>query len=443
MPAHRNSTPSLRRHKPSRQGVVTLSGRDIYLGSWPEGQKKPPAEVRDAYDRAIAEWLANRRRLLAPEDQSVGLTVSELILSFWKYVERHYRHPGGEPTSEVGEFRHSLRPLRQLYGPTPAAGFGPLKLKAVRHKMVEADLCRTLLNRRVGRIVRMFKWAVSEELIPESVHRALQTVRGLEKGRGEARESEPVEPVADADVDAVLPFVLPPVRAMIQLQRLTGMRPAEARRMRACDLEVTATVWLYRPAHHKTQHRGKSRVVALGPKAQHCLRPFLRLRCPRCGVEDLPDRLGWREGCCAACHDRREEAGGTSPEPSPLPIIGEARYLFSPREAMANRRAEQRARRKTKVQPSQERRKKRKPKRQPGEFYGATAYDLAIYKGCDRAGVRRWHPHQLRHTHATEVRRLFGLEAAQVALGHSQANVTEVYAQRDLALAVRVAREIG
>ena len=49
---------------------------------------------------------------------------------------------------------------------------------------------------------------------------------------------------------------------------------------------------------------------------------------------------------------------------------------------------------------------------------------------CQAAALPHWHPHQLRHTHATEVRRRFGLEAAQVGVGHSQARVTEVYAER-------------
>src|SRR5262249_8851728 len=47
-----------------------------------------------------------------------------------------------------------------------------------------------------------------------------------------------------------------------------------------------------------------------------------------------------------------------------------------------------------------------------------------------RSFVSHWHPHQLRHSHGTEVRRRFGLEAAQAARGHAQAKVTEVYAQR-------------
>jgi site-specific recombinase XerC len=54
-----------------------------------------------------------------------------------------------------------------------------------------------------------------------------------------------------------------------------------------------------------------------------------------------------------------------------------------------------------------------------------------------------WAPKQLRHAAATEIRRQFGLEAAQVILGHSQANVTQVYAERDIARGIEVAREIG
>lgn len=55
----------------------------------------------------------------------------------------------------------------------------------------------------------------------------------------------------------------------------------------------------------------------------------------------------------------------------------------------------------------------------------------------------RWHPNQLRRLFATTVRRLYDLEAAQVLLGHGSANVTEIYAERNLALAAKVAGEIG
>ncbi|WP_417847300.1 hypothetical protein [Thalassoglobus sp.] len=55
-------------------------------------------------------------------------------------------------------------------------------------------------------------------------------------GRTEARETEPVKPVADEHVDAVLPHVAPQDAAMVQLQPLTGMRPREVVMLRATRL---------------------------------------------------------------------------------------------------------------------------------------------------------------------------------------------------------------
>jgi integrase len=413
--------------------VVTLDGQDHYLGPWPAEQRKPPAAAREAYDRLVAEWLANGRHLADAAADKPAVTVNEVILAFWRRAEAYYRREDGTATNELGEFRYTFRLLRELYGPTPAADLGPLKLKAVRQLMIAAGWCRNQVNKRTARIVRMYKWAVAEEMVPESTWRALTTVRGLEKGRTEARESEPVKPVSDADVEAVLPFLPPPVRAMVQLQRLTGARPGEVRLMRACDIDMTGAVWLYRPHSHKTKHRGKDRVIALGPRAQEIVKPFLKL--------DLQA------------------------------------YLFAPRDAVEALRAARRAARKTKVPPSQQDRRKRKPRRRPGDRYTAVAYDHAIYSACDKAfpppeplgrcegetlkawagrltaaereelarwrREHRWHAHQLRHAHATEVRRRFGLEAAQVALGHAQAQITEVYAERDLALAAKVAAEMG
>jgi hypothetical protein len=46
-------------------------------------------------------------------------------------------------------------------------------------------------------------------------------------------------------------------------------------------------------------------------------------------------------------------------------------------------------------------------------------------------------------TAATEIRKRFGLEAAQVALGHAGADVTQIYAERDLQKAAQVMAEVG
>ena len=58
--------------------------------------------------------------------------------------------------------------------------------------------------------------------------------------------------------------------------------------------------------------------------------------------------------------------------------------------------------------------------------------------------AHRWSPHRLRKTAGTEIRRLFGLEAAQLTLGHSSAVVTDaVYAERDMAKVIEVIRAVG
>lgn len=320
---HADRTPSLRRHKPSGQAVVILNGTDHYLG-----QRKAPPAVREAYDRLIAEWLANGRRLPSVAGGAAP-TVAELIALFWKHVETYYRREDGTQTSEVYEYKGALRTVNHLYGSLPAAEFSPLKLKAVRQLMLDGythpkygpqiALSRGVINQRVRRIVCMFKWAVAKELVAADVHQALKSVSGIQRGRTEARETDSVKPVPDAIVDATLPHVLPPVRAMIRVQRLAGMRPGEVCVMRGCDIDITGDVWLFRPHHHKTKHRSKERVVAIGPKGQAVIKPFLKL--------DVQA------------------------------------YLFDPREGLAEKRTAMRQARKSPVQPSQQNRRKRKPRR--------------------------------------------------------------------------------
>jgi len=77
--------------------------------------------------------------------------------------------------------------------------------------------------------------------------------------------------------------------------------------------------------------------------------------------------------------------------------------------------AERRQNRKTPMFPSHESRYKREKKargRRPDRSrYDVTSYRQAIERACEKAGVPRWHPHQLKHAIATEVRRLHGAEA--------------------------------
>jgi hypothetical protein len=190
MLAKTSRVPSYRLHKPTGLAVVTIGGRDVYLG------KHGTPESRAEYDRLIAEWLATARRpIVAGPDSGADLTVNEMLLAYLRHADGYYVK-NGQPTTEPANIRLAIRPLRQLYGLTPAREFGPLRLKAVRQEMIDSGLCRTEVNRRVRLIVRAFKWAVGEEMVPAAVHHGLQAVSGLRQGRCGVRESE-LSPAGD------------------------------------------------------------------------------------------------------------------------------------------------------------------------------------------------------------------------------------------------------
>lgn len=144
--SRRKSVPSYRHHKPTNQAVVTVplpggGRRDVYLGVY--GTPKSRTE----YARVIADLKAGRlpgdqqeppAGPAVPVDPGADPSVNEVLLAFWRHAEVHYRRPDGTPTKEVGEYRSALRRVKQLYGHTPAAEFGPRKLIDVRAWMVRA-----------------------------------------------------------------------------------------------------------------------------------------------------------------------------------------------------------------------------------------------------------------------------------------------------------------
>ena len=399
-------TPTYRLHKPTGNAVVTLNGRDVYLG--PHGAP----ESRRAYDRTIAEWLQNHRRPVAANDG--GATVATLVNAFRLHAEAAYPDAGG---GQQVNYREACKPLVKLYADVPAADFGPLALQAVRAEMVGRGWCRTHVNRQIVRVKHVFKWGVSKELVPPAVLAALQAVDGLRAGRCVARESEPVKPVPVATVRQTLDFLPPTVAAMVTVQLHTGMRPGELCAMRPCDLDTAGPTWTYAPPVHKNAHRGQGRTVFIGPEAQRAIRPHL--------TADL------------------------------------AAPIFSPATAEAERLATRHAARKTPAKEGNRPGSNRvsNPRRAPGDRYAVAAYRRAIEYACDRAfpapaGLNvaelkswrrrhRWHPHQLRHTAATELNRRYGVQVAQTVLGHRTLAATAIYAEPNLDAARAAMAEAG
>jgi integrase len=434
------TTPSYRRR--GGRAIVTLTDavtkqrRDFPLGYW------DTPESREAYHRTIAEWEAAGRRLtnqLGTSGDQDGPSLNEVMLEYWRHVQERFT------ISRQQQVKDALRVVRSLYGTEPAIAFGPRRLKVVRLQMIEKhDWSRTYIKGQIQRIRQMFRWAAGEELIPISVYEQLTAVQGLRVGESGVRETSAVQPIADEMVDAIEPFVSRQVWAIVQLQRLTAARGGELFGLRPADLEMAGHVWSVDLARHKTAHRGRRRTLLFGPEAQAVIAPFL--------------------------------AGRALQTP-----------LFSPAEAESERRSQLTESRRTPASCGNSVGKNRleAPSKSPGEQYTTASYRRAIQVACDRAfalpanlarqkvrgskhmrwessaewqsrlgdrwpevaewrKAHRWHPHQLRHTAATRIRRSADLEAASIILGHSSAELTDkVYAERDLTKAVEVMRRIG
>ncbi len=420
--ARKLKRPALTLHKPTGQARVRIDGRDHYLGQYGS------PEAHQQYDDLIADWL------LRQDASRLTLTVDDLAILYDDHADAYYRRPDGEPSGEHVNVRIALRYLVEEFGRTSVREFGPQALVKTREAMIRSGMHRRSINLHVGRIRRMFKWAVEREMVPETVWRALTAVSGLKAGRSKARESEDVKPVSDATLQATLPHLSPVVADMVRLQLLTGMRPGELCAMRPGDVTRADGVWEYRPGTHKNSYRGKERRIFIGPQAQTILAPYL-LRFPET-------------------------------------------FCFTPAESEARRAEKRRAARKTPLRRSQPRRARSLRERFVKDSYnrsiaraseaafgmpaelrniGRTVQAMRDVTNQERAAARQrlsreaaewrrqhcWSPNQLRHSRATLLRAQFGIEAAAVVLGHSDVQTTTIYAERDFAKAAEIALQIG
>ncbi len=410
-------------HKATGQARVDLGDgvtrKSFYLGVW--GSRAASRR----YDEVIASFLAAGRRL--PEESSHPATVSHLADRFIAWAAGYYVKRG-KPTNTALKIRLAMEWLyRAGLGDVHPAAFGPLNLKAFQAFLAcepTGRWTRATINQMVTYVVSMFEWAVSEELVNESVWRALQSVRHLSKGRpipGTGtipREGGEVEPAPLSAVQAVLKHAPPMLAAMINVQLLTAMRPGAMLYMRAKDLHETDDKRVRRyqvdPEAFKLEHlegiSAADREVFIGPKAWKILKPLLP--------------------------------------------ADPAEFVFNPRRSEELRNA---ARREARVcEPSKSydptRRRKLRPRRAPADHYSIASYRRAIWRCCEAAGLKRdrvtgvdewWSPNQLRHTAASYIAEHEDVEVAQLILGHKRITTTMKYVKTRPKRAIAAARKHG
>ena len=371
--------PKLRRQKLRNRAFVEYGGKRIYLGRWGDPTTK-------------ANYRAFINEITAPvpqvKEDDPPPTVADLALFFLK-ARANYYVKDGRQTGQLARYKAALEFPLKLYPSTPVDDFGPRKLIVCRNAMEESGrFARSYINTLINCFRTVYRWGVENEIVKPETLTALETVSGLKRRRSIAREVEPVKPVPMEEVRKTMEALPATLCAMIELQILTGMRPGEVCAMRAGDVaEAENGLLIYTLRTDKTDYRrdaSNKKKIPLGPRALRVIVPYL---------------------------DRDAEE-----------------FLFTPKEAQFDRAVNS---------------GKRPTRAKYNDSYNTAAYARAISRAAKKVGAAHWSPNQLRHLYASEIRRKYGLEAAQLMLCHAKADVTQIYAERDLKRMEEIAAKEG
>lgn len=362
-------------------------------------------QARAAFKAWLNGWHDNDA-IKNPRATIHTYTTKELAIDYLAHAKVTFLK-NGRQTSHIWNVAYAMQALMDTFGLRVASTLTNPDIAALRDAMIwhvddegkKTARAMSTVNDRLYIIKTAFGWAREKGLVSAETMLDVLQVKPLRKGRSEAIDPQKVDPVNEHWVVSAKDHLPSPVKAMIDLQWLTGMRPGEACSMRPCDIDMTDEIWLYTPLEHKTEHLEMSRVIPLGPQCQTIIKPFLA---------------------------RQTDAN-----------------LFSPREAQAERLEDKRNNRKTKLWPSHASRPLTGPSSSISHSYNTASYRRAIFYACEAAKIETWTPNQLRHSAATRLNKGFGIEEVAVMLGHADIRTTRIYADPDLQKAIEIARKAG
>ncbi len=329
-----------------KSACVYIDGKRRLLGPWPEHPNPPSQAVQAAFRRIADRW---QRGIPIDAPDAAEVTVAVLVDRVLAWADSHYRG-----TNEAVNLKCAARDLLGLFTDRLAADFTPMDLEQLQGYFVRKGHTRSGTNKRLGLVRRIFARGVAMGLVNAHILTGLKTVAPVRMG--DAPESGTRGAVDDANINATVEYLPPVLVALVQFQRLTGCRPSEACRVNMGEItRESESLWVYRPAKHKGQWRGKIREIFIGSRGIELLRPWLR-------ADGLP--------------------------------------LFSPRLSAKCPDA-------------------KRSSRAVGDAFRVSSFAHAIAKACARAGVPVWSPNQLRKARGQELRNAMGIEASAAALGHS------------------------
>ena len=401
--------PKLCRNKHRDFAYITVNGKQVYLGKWGSD------EAQAAYDRFVIDWAKANQLGQEVDPRTSQPLLLEMICAF---IEEFRARPV-RSDSDLNTYLLLMRRIAELFPDYLTDDFRVRDLERLRDSFQSQgfdrrgehrEYTRTYLNKLVNRTKSIFAWGVSKDYVSAETAARLKYLQPLRKGRTTAPEPRERHSVTDSDFSAVSNFLPPYYQDIVELLRITGMRPSELTNMRVGNIDQTpeSKIWKYSPEHHKTESSGAARIISLGKRAQTVLAPHLKNRKP-------------------------EE------------------FVFTPARAMESLWAEKRDLWKSPLQPSQVRRGKERAKRRTEKYNPQLKPETIgrmVRKACEKAienGTLKqaWTPYELRHTAITEIRIKYGAEAAQHFAGHSNLNTQKYYDHSADLTAERIALEVG
>lgn len=392
----------------SGQSVVTIDGKDYYLGKHdsPEsiaryavligiyqagGLKLPEDFDTEQLDGKAAALLGS---LDAPSRQSdQPITVGHVTALFRSHVADKY----SGSRNDLNRNNKLCDEIDVQFGNILASEFGPVRLKAFRDSLVARGLARKYVNRVVNCVIAIFRHGVSVELVDVATVERLRTLEPLRYGQTQAPEKQSTRPANLEHVRATAKHFSPVIKAMVRVQVATGMRPIELFRMRPCDIDRSGEVWIYSPQTHKTMRTGRAKLIPIVGDAREAIEDYLN-REPDAHIFSPAESTQWHRAMATAKRVTPKNQGNK---------VGSNRLVS--------------------------------PRRSARTHFAGTSYQQAIKRAAVKAKVPHWFPYQLRHLTATVVRAALGIEDSQALLGHSTALMTAHYARESVEAATRAA----
>lgn len=317
-----------------------------------------------------------------PPPEGEQLFVCELVERYLDHVDTHYVK-GDRFTSERYCQQAAVAVLAEVYPDLPAAEFKAANLRAVIAAMVAKGWSRKTTNKHRGRVCQCFRWGVAQDLVPPDVFERIRHVENLQRGRTKAPDYPKVTSAPVADVMATLPHL--------------SNHPA---RQEVLSAMVRAHLLIGCRPHELCEMTAEAIDTSA---AEWCYRYVAHKNQHRDGQEQ--PKLIWIGPRSQEIIRPYLTAAGATGRVWVLPK-GEARSKVSP--------------------------------------VSRTWYARYVALACAKASVKPWTPHQIRHTRATEVERVYESdEAAGAAIGDSPKVAAAVYVDPTDAVARRIARELG